>query len=92
LLGEPHPEEERAAVNDETDMLESLTGIPHPEDEILFAVPVCAPYATLLNYKFKGDSGIFFIWFQNFVRLYIFRFVYCVSVISFFESIFFTEF
>ncbi len=59
--GEPHIEEERAAVNDETDMLESLTGIPHPEDEILFAVPVCAPYATLLNYKFKGDSGIFLI-------------------------------
>ncbi len=59
LLGEPHIEEERAAVNDETDMLESLTGIPHPEDEILFAVPVCAPYATLLNYKFKGDSDIF---------------------------------
>ena len=47
-------EEERAAVNDETDMLESLTGLPVPEDEILFAVPVCAPYATLLNYKFKG--------------------------------------
>ncbi len=57
--GEPHLEEERAAVNDETDMLESLTGIPHLEDEILFAVPVCAPYATLLNYKFKGDSDIF---------------------------------
>ena len=47
-------EEERAAVNDETDMLDSLTGLPVPEDEILFAVPVCAPYATLLNYKFKG--------------------------------------
>ncbi len=43
------------AVNDETDMLDSLTGIPLSEDEILFAVPVCAPYATLLNYKFKGE-------------------------------------
>jgi hypothetical protein len=63
LLGEPHLEEERAAVNDETDMLESLTGIPLPEDEILFAVPVCAPYATLLNYKFKGDNMAFFLFF-----------------------------
>ncbi len=50
-----HVEEERVAVNDETDMLDSLTGIPLSEDEILFAVPVCAPYATLLNYKFKGE-------------------------------------
>jgi hypothetical protein len=35
-------------------MLDSLTGLPLPEDELLFAVPVCAPYTTLLNYKFKG--------------------------------------
>jgi len=46
-------EEEKVAVNDETDMLDSLTGIPVAEDELLFAVPVCAPYNTLLNYKYK---------------------------------------
>jgi len=46
-------EEEKVAVNDETDMLDSLTGVPVAEDELLFAVPVCAPYNTLLNYKYK---------------------------------------
>lgn len=37
----------------EVDMLESLTGQPVTEDELLFAVPVVAPYNTLVNYKFK---------------------------------------
>jgi len=46
-------EEEKVAVNDETDMLDSLTGVPVAEDELLFAVPVCGPYNTLLNYKYK---------------------------------------
>jgi len=46
-------EEEKAAVNDETDMLDSLTGMPVVEDELLFAIPVCAPYSTLVNYKYK---------------------------------------
>merc|ERR1711872_56603 len=41
------------AVNDETDMLDGLTGKPVAEDELLFAVPVCAPYTTLINYKYK---------------------------------------
>lgn len=36
---------------DEVDMLDSLTGMPMDEDELLFAVPVVAPYQTLLNYK-----------------------------------------
>jgi predicted ribosome quality control (RQC) complex YloA/Tae2 family protein len=36
---------------DEVDMLDQLTGIPHDEDELLFAVPVVAPYQTLHNYK-----------------------------------------
>ncbi|CRL06269.1 CLUMA_CG019098, isoform A [Clunio marinus] len=38
---------------DEVDMLDSLTGIPVDEDELLFAIPVVAPYQTLHNYKFK---------------------------------------
>ncbi|CAH1729386.1 unnamed protein product [Chironomus riparius] len=40
-------------INDELDMLESLTGLPADEDELLFAVPVVAPYQTLHNYKYK---------------------------------------
>ncbi|XP_011502657.1 PREDICTED: nuclear export mediator factor NEMF homolog [Ceratosolen solmsi marchali] len=35
------------------DMLEQLTGKPMQEDELLFSVPVIAPYSTLQNYKFK---------------------------------------
>lgn len=35
----------------DVDMLESLTGCPVGEDELLFAVPVIAPYQALLNYK-----------------------------------------
>lgn len=33
--------------------LDSLTGQPHLEDVLLFAVPVCAPYTALSNYKHK---------------------------------------
>lgn len=35
----------------DVDMLDSLTGIPHDDDELLFAVPVVAPYQALHNYK-----------------------------------------
>ncbi|XP_041132215.1 nuclear export mediator factor NEMF-like [Polyodon spathula] len=34
-------------------LLDSLTGQPHPEDVLLFAVPVCSPYTALTNYKYK---------------------------------------
>uniref|UniRef100_A0A7N5ZTV6 Ribosome quality control complex subunit NEMF n=1 Tax=Anabas testudineus TaxID=64144 RepID=A0A7N5ZTV6_ANATE len=34
-------------------LLTSLTGQPHAEDVLLFAVPVCAPYTALSNYKHK---------------------------------------
>ncbi|XP_065078533.1 ribosome quality control complex subunit NEMF homolog [Ochlerotatus camptorhynchus] len=37
----------------DVDMLESLTGQPMEEDELLFAIPVIAPYQSLHNYKFK---------------------------------------
>jgi len=46
-------EEEERVVDDETSMLTGLTGIPVTEDELLFAVPVVAPYSTILNYKYK---------------------------------------
>lgn len=44
-------EAEEPATAD-VEMLDSLTGIPHEEDELLFAVPVIAPYQTLHNYKY----------------------------------------
>ncbi|XP_055523831.1 ribosome quality control complex subunit NEMF homolog [Wyeomyia smithii] len=37
----------------DVDMLDSLTGQPMEEDELLFAIPVIAPYQSLLHYKFK---------------------------------------
>ncbi|KAK2574955.1 hypothetical protein KPH14_008718 [Odynerus spinipes] len=48
-----HFDEEDTGPLPEVDMLDQLTGKPVPEDELLFAVPVVAPYNTLLNYKFK---------------------------------------
>ena len=33
--------------------LNKLTGLPRPDDTLLFAVPVCAPYAAVKNYKYK---------------------------------------
>jgi hypothetical protein len=35
----------------DVDMVDSLTGNPHDDDELLFAVPVIAPYQTLQSYK-----------------------------------------
>ncbi|XP_033356779.1 nuclear export mediator factor NEMF homolog isoform X1 [Bombus vosnesenskii] len=46
-------EEEDPGPGPEVDMLDQLTGKPVSEDELLFAVPVIAPYNTVLNYKFK---------------------------------------
>ncbi|XP_053985136.1 ribosome quality control complex subunit NEMF homolog isoform X2 [Hylaeus volcanicus] len=46
-------EEEDTGPGPEVDMLDQLTGKPVAEDELLFAVPVVAPYNTVLNYKFK---------------------------------------
>uniref|UniRef100_A0A452IS16 Ribosome quality control complex subunit NEMF n=1 Tax=Gopherus agassizii TaxID=38772 RepID=A0A452IS16_9SAUR len=34
-------------------LLNSLTGQPHLEDILLFAIPICAPYTTMTNYKYK---------------------------------------
>lgn len=43
------PEERRAAELS----LDALTARPLPEDILLFALPVCAPYRMLTSYKFK---------------------------------------
>lgn len=37
---------------DGENVLDSLTGLPHPDDVLMFAVPVCAPYMALSNYKY----------------------------------------
>ena len=44
-------DDEDAGPIPEVDMLDQLTGKPFSEDELLFAVPVVAPYNTLQNYK-----------------------------------------
>ncbi|XP_050988498.1 ribosome quality control complex subunit NEMF [Labeo rohita] len=41
------------AAEDSENILDSLTGLPHPDDVLMFAVPVCAPYMALSNYKYK---------------------------------------
>jgi len=38
-------------VGGDVDILNSLTGQPHEGDELLFAIPVVAPYQALQNYK-----------------------------------------
>lgn len=44
-------EDENQGDGNDIDMLNSLTGCPVEEDEILFALPVVAPYNALQNYK-----------------------------------------
>lgn len=44
-------DEDEPTVQADVDMIDALTGMPIPDDELLFAVPVIAPYNTLSNYK-----------------------------------------
>lgn len=44
-------DEDEPGVQVDIDMIDALTGVPLPDDELLFAVPVVAPYNTLSNYK-----------------------------------------
>ncbi|XP_065371069.1 ribosome quality control complex subunit NEMF homolog [Calliphora vicina] len=37
----------------DVEMIDSLTGQPFEDDELLFVIPVVAPYQALQNYKFK---------------------------------------
>ncbi|KAK8390645.1 hypothetical protein O3P69_010388 [Scylla paramamosain] len=50
---EEEEDEEAAQVADDLAILDALTALPVAEDELLFAVPVCAPYNTMTNYKYK---------------------------------------
>lgn len=52
-INNEHYDEEDTGPLPDIDMLDQLTGKPVSEDELLFAVPVVAPYNTLFNYKFK---------------------------------------
>ncbi|KAH6927814.1 hypothetical protein HPB50_008950 [Hyalomma asiaticum] len=54
LQADVEEDEEEGNVGDEQQrLLASLTGCPVAEDGLLFAVPVCAPYAAVQNYKHK---------------------------------------
>ncbi|KAK4883945.1 hypothetical protein RN001_000216 [Aquatica leii] len=46
-------DEEEQTAQVEIDMINAFTGKPFFDDELLFAVPVIAPYNTLTSYKFK---------------------------------------
>ncbi|XP_078133159.1 ribosome quality control complex subunit NEMF [Sander vitreus] len=46
-------DQDNPGAEEAEDLLTSLSGQPHPEDVLLFAVPVCAPYTALSNYKHK---------------------------------------
>uniref|UniRef100_A0A8B9M4V4 Ribosome quality control complex subunit NEMF n=1 Tax=Accipiter nisus TaxID=211598 RepID=A0A8B9M4V4_9AVES len=54
-LQDPALEEHEAPllVQEGEALLDSLTGQPHPEDILLFAIPICAPYTAMMNYKYK---------------------------------------
>ncbi|XP_068948066.1 ribosome quality control complex subunit NEMF [Petaurus breviceps papuanus] len=46
-------EQDTDQQENEENLLDSLTGQPHSEDVLLFAIPICAPYTTMTNYKYK---------------------------------------
>ncbi|XP_048394018.1 ribosome quality control complex subunit NEMF-like isoform X2 [Stegostoma tigrinum] len=46
-------EQDLQAAEEGEKLLNSLTGQPFPDDVLLFAVPFCAPYTALNNYKYK---------------------------------------
>ncbi|XP_053330582.1 ribosome quality control complex subunit NEMF isoform X2 [Spea bombifrons] len=46
-------EQDPQASEEAENLLDSLTGQPHAEDVLLFAVPVCAPYTAMTSYKYK---------------------------------------
>jgi NFACT protein RNA binding domain/NFACT protein C-terminal domain len=45
--------DEEDADIDDTAENNKLTGKPHPEDALLYALPVCAPYQTLSQYTYR---------------------------------------
>ncbi|KAK2500498.1 hypothetical protein MC885_008931 [Smutsia gigantea] len=57
VVDDPHDDKQEEQDLDqqgnEENLFDSLTGQPHPEDVLLFAIPVCAPYTTMTNHKYK---------------------------------------
>ncbi|KAI9885825.1 MAG: hypothetical protein M1823_002355 [Watsoniomyces obsoletus] len=51
--GENEDEDEKEEQQKTTAILSSLVGTPLPGDEILSAIPVCAPWSALAKYKYK---------------------------------------
>ena len=58
-------EEVDNTVPSDIDILNALTGIPLSEDELLYALPVVAPYSTLMPYKFVVNMHFFLQIFIN---------------------------
>uniref|UniRef100_G3SSD6 Ribosome quality control complex subunit NEMF n=1 Tax=Loxodonta africana TaxID=9785 RepID=G3SSD6_LOXAF len=55
-VDDPHDDKDEQDLDqqgNEENLFDSLTGQPHPEDILLFAIPICAPYTTMANYKYK---------------------------------------
>lgn len=50
---EDEEEDESGQLGDDLAILSELTGQPVAEDELLYTIPVCAPYSALANYKYK---------------------------------------
>ncbi|EHA25256.1 hypothetical protein ASPNIDRAFT_49657 [Aspergillus niger ATCC 1015] len=48
-----YDEETAAAEAADMEWIPALVGTPHPDDEILAAIPVCAPWAALGRYKYR---------------------------------------
>ncbi|XP_029340274.1 nuclear export mediator factor NEMF isoform X2 [Mus caroli] len=55
-VDDPHDDKEEHDLDQqgsEENLFDSLTGQPHPEDVLMFAIPICAPYTIMTNYKYK---------------------------------------
>ncbi|KAM3851382.1 ribosome quality control complex subunit NEMF [Vipera latastei] len=53
-LDDKEEQDQDQNINEEgVALFDSLTGQPHQEDILLFAVPVCAPYTAMAGYKYK---------------------------------------
>jgi len=46
-------EEEEQTNDEEMSIIESITAHPEADDELLFALPVVAPYSAMQRFKFK---------------------------------------
>ena len=44
---------QRESNDGDIDILNSLTGLPREDDIMLFSLPMCAPYSSIMSYKYK---------------------------------------